>query len=267
MTNYEIVKQALAHLEYGDDEYALSQNYERFVMYINDAVRIIAQHIKLETVEPVVLRDDHFDTSALGKQNVTKIVEVFSGKRAYPFIKGDTFGDFVVLHGHERINNAYEPLYGDADLSGTVTAADAALALRHTSGLVKLNPKQFINADVDGDGSVTQDDVDLIMNYVNSVIDTFPVEATDRTIVNVRFRYLPDNVMKGDAEPDIPAVFHPILYLFVVHAHHNTRSASSDYDRTKWLQEFEKQRRVLSRAYGAYDEYVFKNKPWQTGEM
>lgn len=85
--------------------------------------------------------------------------------------------------------------------------------------------------------------------------------------VNVRYRYLPSYVADADKAPDCPAVFHPIMYLYVVHCHHNSRANASDYDRTKWLQEFERQRKIVTRSYGALNQYVFKNRPWETGEM
>lgn len=189
MTYAEIVKQALAHLEYGTDEDAYGTFAERFTMYANDAVREIATSLKLDKVETVTLDDGTFNIDDLTEETVVKIVEVFKGNRAYPFVRGDSFGDFRVLNCKE-------------------------------------------------------------------------------TEVSVRYRYLPEYDTDGNSEPAIPKVFHPILYLYVVHCHHNSRSTSSDYDRTKWLQLFESERsRIMKQAYGALDTYAWKNRPWETGEM
>lgn len=190
MTYAEIVKMALAHLEYGTDEDSYGTFAERFTMYANDAVRIIASSLKIDRVESVTLVDGKFDMSDLTEDTVTKIVEVFKGRRAYPFVRGDSLGEFRVLG------------------------------------------------------------------------------CKDDETVSVRYRYLPKQETNGDAVPDIPKVFHPILYLYVVHCHHNSRSTSSDYDRTKWRQEFDYERkRIMKQAYGSLETYAWKNKPWQTGEM
>ena len=189
MTYYDIVKQALAHLEYGTDDDSVSTFEERFMIYANDAVRKIATALKVDRVESVELENGVFSIGDLDAE-VTKIVEVFKGRRAYPFVRGDQLGDIKVL-------------------------------------------------------------------------GCKPDETVD-----VRYRYVPDYETHGDAEPAIPKIFHPIIYLYVVHCHHNTRSTSTDYDRTKWLQEFESERRrLMKQAYGSLDTYAWKNRPWETGEM
>lgn len=188
MTYYEIVKMALAHLEYGTDQDSVSTFYERFCIYINDAVRIIARSLKLEAVDDVTLNDGCFSINDLTKANVTKVEEVYKGKRAYPFVTNSFLGDFEVLGCKEET-------------------------------------------------------------------------------VSVRYRYMPEYNTDGDEQPDIPEVFHPILYLYVVHCYHNTRSTSTDYDRTKWLQEFERERKQIAREYGALNAYTWHNRPWETGEM
>ena len=270
MTIYEIAKQALAHLEYGTDEDTMSQFIDRFTVYINDAARVVGQHLKMEAEEPVMLHNDHFNIDSIYKRNVTKIVEVYKGKRRYPFVQGDSPDDFKVLHDDEI--STYPALFGDVNLTGNVTAADA------TAVLLTIQKEQYgeqsplksmgrVNADVDGDGKITENDSELILKYVNHTITKFPVEDMVNGLVYVRFRYMPDDRYLASDEPDIPAVFHPILWMYVVHMHHNSRATASDYDRTKWLQEFERQRKILTRAYGALDTYQIKNKPWQTGEM
>ena len=190
MTYAEIVKMALAHLEFGTDEEEYGTFTERFMIYVNEAVRIIATALKMDKVEEVELTDNCFNVSDLTSDTVTKILEVFKGRRGYAFVRGDSLGSFRVL-GCPREER-----------------------------------------------------------------------------VNVRYRYIPKFETDGNAVPQIPEIFHPILYLHVVHCFHNTRASSSDYDRTKWEREFNSERmRLMKQAYGALDTYVWKNRPWETGEM
>lgn len=71
--------------------------------------------------------------------------------------------------------------YGDIDLSGDVTQMDAFRVQRHVAGLDTLTPDQFLRADVDGDGVVTQADADWISNYANRNATTFPVCGATET--------------------------------------------------------------------------------------
>ena len=194
MTYNEIVKMALTHLEYGTDDDAVAPFFDRFMMYANEAVRIIANDIKMDFVDEFDLDDGC--TFTIQKDGfAVKVVEVFTEddkgrKTLYPFVRDEFPGKIRVL--------GRKP--GD--------------------------------------------------------------------LVQVRGRCVPNAVTDGDAEPSIPDIFHPIIYLYIVHCYHNTRSTSSDYDRTKWLQQFNTEKKKLVRwAYGALDTYQIKNKPWQTGEM
>ena len=56
-----------------------------------------------------------------------------------------------------------EYLPGDVDGNGTVTAADARLALRASVSLEVLDEKQLLSADVDGIAGVTAADARLIL--------------------------------------------------------------------------------------------------------
>jgi len=61
---------------------------------------------------------------------------------------------------------------GDCDLDGEVTAADARLALRHSSRLVTLTRKAFRNGDLNGDGEITAAEARMILR-VSSRLTTF----------------------------------------------------------------------------------------------
>ena len=68
------------------------------------------------------------------------------------------------------------PAYGDTNLDGKITSADAALVLRAIVGLSTLTPNGIMNADVDGDGEVTAADAAAILRYVVGLIKEFDVE-------------------------------------------------------------------------------------------
>lgn len=185
MTLGEIITNAVNHLEYGDYD----AFYDKFVIYANSAISIIANDIKLTRTDTVTLHPcnvgssmSSFDINSDLQKDCTKIISVSQNGTPVSFKAGSSFSEILV-------------------------------------------------------------------------------DAAD--MVEVKYRYIPDNIRNADDVPDIPSLFHPIIYLFIVHCHYNTRSSSSDYDRTKWLQEFnaEKHRRIKLN-YGVPETYRFKNYPY-----
>ncbi|MGI6264331.1 MAG: discoidin domain-containing protein [Acutalibacteraceae bacterium] len=70
-----------------------------------------------------------------------------------------------------------EPLlYGDVDEDGSVTAADALMALQAATGKIDLTDPQTLAADVDGIAGVAASDALLILQYATEKIGTFPAE-------------------------------------------------------------------------------------------
>lgn len=69
-----------------------------------------------------------------------------------------------------------DPLWGDANCDGVVTAADAATILRALVGLDQLSPAAAFNADVNGDLQVTAEDAALILRYIVGMVASLPVE-------------------------------------------------------------------------------------------
>lgn len=186
MTLDEIVKQALSHLEYGTDDEALSVFFERFSIYANEAIQMIAHDLRMTHTEEVELVGGSFNVFSLSKECV-KVVDVTSDGGSVEFVNGNDFGEISV------------------SANGTVS---------------------------------------------------------------VTYRFIPDPVMNGNDIPDIPVPFHKIIYLYIVHCHHNTRSSSSDYDRTKWYQQFLQQKhRLVRRGYAALNNFKFSKMPWETGEF
>ena len=66
---------------------------------------------------------------------------------------------------------AWEKCYslGDVNLSGSVTAADAALVTKYVAGTAELTEEQLLLADVNGDGTVNTKDAILIRQYLAGV--------------------------------------------------------------------------------------------------
>ncbi|HOO25088.1 MAG TPA: dockerin type I repeat-containing protein, partial [Clostridiales bacterium] len=70
----------------------------------------------------------------------------------------------------------FNVILGDTNLNGEVTAADALLTLRAVSGLVVLNEKQILQADVSlsgGAGKITSADALQIRRFVAGLIQEF----------------------------------------------------------------------------------------------
>lgn len=65
--------------------------------------------------------------------------------------------------------------YGDVNLDGQVTAADARFTLRVSVGLETVTKEVRILADVDGDGKISAADARLILRYSVGLIVGFPV--------------------------------------------------------------------------------------------
>lgn len=68
------------------------------------------------------------------------------------------------------ITNAVSDIPGDVDLDGKVTAEDALLTLRASSGTDKLNATQIKRADVTYDGKINSVDALRILLYISGSI-------------------------------------------------------------------------------------------------
>jgi hypothetical protein len=67
--------------------------------------------------------------------------------------------------------------YGDVTGNGSITMTDLTNVANHINGTVPLTGDKFIRADVDGDGVVTQNDLELIGAYISDPNTVFPVCA------------------------------------------------------------------------------------------
>ena len=88
----------------------------------------------------------------------------------------DSFGAFS-LSGFGSGSYTVAPSRDD-DISGTISAFDAALVGRHALGLIRLTSSALAAADVSGNGVVNSYDAGLIAGFVNS--SPFPHEMTSR---------------------------------------------------------------------------------------
>ncbi|MBR6408498.1 MAG: leucine-rich repeat domain-containing protein [Clostridia bacterium] len=68
-------------------------------------------------------------------------------------------------------------MLGDIDGSGSVTTADALLALKASVGITKLNAEQMKAAEVDGEPGITTSDALNILKYCVGIIKKFPIEG------------------------------------------------------------------------------------------
>ncbi len=66
--------------------------------------------------------------------------------------------------------------YGDVDLSGSIDASDALMALQHSVSILTLDESQYRRANVDGNENVDASDALLILQHSVKLIDRFPVE-------------------------------------------------------------------------------------------
>lgn len=81
-----------------------------------------------------------------------------------------------VLNAYDALPPEVTALYGDADINGVVSAADALEILRSVVGKSTLTRQQIINGDVDGNTVISAADALLILQKVVGIIPQFPVE-------------------------------------------------------------------------------------------
>lgn len=115
MTLKQIISDALIHLGYGSDELTYDSYKERFIMYANEACRLIAEKYGKTHKETVTLdSNDQFDMSAL-TYDVLKIVKVTDedGLEIYFYQDPPRSGLFTCQTEDETVTVVYE-YYPDA---------------------------------------------------------------------------------------------------------------------------------------------------------
>ncbi|MDO4544502.1 MAG: dockerin type I repeat-containing protein, partial [Clostridia bacterium] len=71
-------------------------------------------------------------------------------------------------------STAVSEIIGDADLNGSVEAADASAVLRHVVGIDTLTGQALLNADANQNGSVDSQDASVILRYIVGIISSLP---------------------------------------------------------------------------------------------
>lgn len=103
------------------------------------------------------------------------------GIDGYGWISYDLVSDPEVNHHgaacgyvlNKKMSDDY--ILGDVNEDGTVTSADARLALQYSSRTVTPTDRQFVLSDVDGNGKITAADARYILNYASKTIDKMPI--------------------------------------------------------------------------------------------
>lgn len=83
---------------------------------------------------------------------------------------------YLRADGYTPAPETPDVVYGDIDGNGSVTMNDVNLALKISIQAITATDAQILAGDVDGNGSITMNDVSLILKRSVQSIDKFPVE-------------------------------------------------------------------------------------------
>ena len=94
-------------------------------------------------------------------------------------------------------------LLGDVNLDGEITSFDALLAFDAADGNTELDPVPFLNADIDGDLEVTEDDAKKILDISAGLVDDM--------LSGIKFDYVNDqgDLESSDYEIEMRPVYNP----------------------------------------------------------
>jgi hypothetical protein len=120
--------------------------------------------------------DGYHDLSAVQVGAWVRVRGIASiGQNSYE--NSDQIGPRIRLRNRADVEQ-FVPVFGDANLDGVVTAADAALVLRALVGLSAIAKEGMVNADVapDNDLKPNAADAAAILRYVVGLIKNFEIE-------------------------------------------------------------------------------------------
>jgi len=104
--------------------------------------------------------------------------------------------------------------YGDVNLSGYVSAYDAALILKHLVGYITLTDQQTANGDVSLDGSLSALDASIILQYLVHLLEELPVDSSAASLLasgNLDF----DSPSLGlDSDYQVPLIIQSVENMF-----------------------------------------------------
>ena len=152
-------EEAIGKLEAQEKEEAANKAAAKQVDDVIDAL-----DVKTLEDEPAVVaaREAYNALTDAQKDYVTKLDKLEAAEQAIRNLKNDV--------------PPAEVLYGDVDVNGVVSAADALEVLKSVVGKVTLTDEQKVIADVDGSGKVDATDALDILKKVVGNIDKFAVE-------------------------------------------------------------------------------------------
>ena len=122
--------------------------------------------------------------------DVTKLKAFLGGKieleekeKEAADVNGDeeiTTEDFELIRQYSAMKLTKFPIeeyvYGDTNSDGKVSNADLTKLNGFLGGKINLTPKQKLSADVDGNGEITTEDLELIRLYSAMKLTKFPIE-------------------------------------------------------------------------------------------
>lgn len=73
------------------------------------------------------------------------------------------------------VNSAYASIYGDINIDGEVTVADAVMLHKYLSGVINMNVEQIANSDCSFDGALSTKDITVIMEYLAGHLAALPI--------------------------------------------------------------------------------------------
>lgn len=114
----------------------------------------------------------------------------------------------TAIQATERVPAAaFELIYGDANLDGKVSTADANNMLAYCNGSKALNAMQYINGDVNADNCVNTADVMLVMRYLVGLVEYLPycptttVSGSSLSFINNTFPARGGRITFGESYP------------------------------------------------------------------
>ena len=89
---------------------------------------------------------------------------------------GSTAEQYAADNAIPFVTLAETPVYGDVNLDGRVDIQDAVL-LAKAAGTVTLNSDAKVNGDCDQDGTISQADAAILMQFLVHLVDELPVQG------------------------------------------------------------------------------------------
>ena len=132
----------------------------------------IRDGISIETGDIINFSGDPYNTKPYGKSLISSynlVEQIVTPNFLVTKVSKSSTNVMVEVYQLHRLNTRMltPTLLGDANLDGVVNSDDVALLLNYVldPGTYPLTEQQFLNGDVNGDGSIDQFDINEIMNF------------------------------------------------------------------------------------------------------